>query len=138
MNGPSVKLNGFAPGLNSFRSRTHQGTTTNTGAPILIFGKGRSSIRRRRMKGTGTKSPYTKRKVSKLRGRGVKSLQKKIEKQALKQQLAVARGGTQAVKQVNSSARREALVQTGKDVLGAANSDLDVGQRAADLYKQIQ
>ena len=99
-----------------------------------MFGKGR----RRRMKGTGSKSPYTKRKVSKLRGRGVKSLQKKIEKQALKQQLAIARGDTQAVKQVNSTARREALVQTGKDVLGAANSALDVGQRAADLYKKIQ
>ena len=42
------------------------------------------------------------------------------------------------MKQVNSSARRDVLVQTGKDVLGAANSALDVGQRAADLYKQIQ
>ena len=134
MNGPSVKLRGFAPGLNSFRAPLHHGDQTKYGAPILMFGKGR----RRRMKGTGTKSPYTKRKVSKLRGRGVKSLQKKIEKQALKQHLATARGGTQAVKQVNSSARRDALVQTGKDVLGAANSALDVGQRAADLYKQIQ
>ena len=93
MNGPSVKLRGFAPGSNSFRAPLHHGDQTKYGAPILMFGKGR----RRRMKGTGSKSPYTKRKVSKLRGRGVKSLQKKIEKQALKQQLAVARGDTQAV-----------------------------------------
>jgi len=81
--------------------------------------------------GTGRK----KRVVS---GRGIKLLKKKIEKQALKKELALAKGATQAVKQDNAAARREGIVQTAKDVLGATNSAMDVADRGVELYQKVQ
>jgi len=91
---------------------------------------------KRLINGAGLYSAGARRPGPYMSGGG--NLKKKIAKQKLKTELVALKGETQANRQDNARARREGIIQTGKDLYDAANAVGDLAERGIDIYEQTQ